>query len=177
MSTTETLVQALDQIQENPVGLGTEITLPVIEGLNVVLASLQTLFLQYQKHHFVVEGAEFNMLHEFFNESYKDVQEHAHEIGERLSGLGGVPVASPHKIADLTCFTPEPDGAFLARQMVQNDLIAEQGLIGVLRSQAAQAESLGDRATRYLYEGLLLKAEERAFHLGHFLANDSLKVS
>lgn len=37
-----------------------------------------------------------------------------------------------------------------------------------------QAESVGDRATRYLYEQILLKTEDRAFHLSHFLAEDSL---
>jgi len=55
-----------------------------------------------------------------------------------------------------------------------NDLAAEQAIIDLLRRQAAQAESLGDRATRYLYEQILLKTEDRAFHLHHFLANDSL---
>jgi len=58
--------------------------------------------------------------------------------------------------------------------MVANDLKAEQAIIQVLRRNAAQAESLGDRATRYLYEGILLKTEERAYHLDHFLASDTL---
>jgi DNA-binding ferritin-like protein len=60
--------------------------------------------------------------------------------------------------------------------MVENDLAAEQAVIQLLRRQAAQAESLGDRATRYLYEQILLKTEERAYHLAHFLAHDSLTV-
>lgn len=47
-------------------------------------------------------------------------------------------------------------------------------MIDLLRRQAAQAESVGDRATRYLYEQFLLQTEDRAFHLAHFLAEDSL---
>ena len=58
--------------------------------------------------------------------------------------------------------------------MIENDIAAEQDMIGLLRRLAAQAESIGDRATRYLYEQILLKTEERAFHLDHFLAEDSL---
>ena len=54
---------------------------------------------------------------------------------------------------------------------------AEQAIIQLLRRQAAQAESLGDRATRYLYEQILLKTEERAYHLNHFLAPDSLTLA
>jgi DNA-binding ferritin-like protein len=60
--------------------------------------------------------------------------------------------------------------------MVQNDLAAEQAIITLLRRQAGQADSLGDRATRYLYEQILLETEDRAFHLSHFLAHDSLTL-
>jgi DNA-binding ferritin-like protein len=91
-----------------------------------------------------------------------------------LNGLGGTPAASFVKLAELCCFTPEPDGIFEARQMLESDLDAEQAMITLLRRQAAQAESIGDRATRYLYEQILLKTEDRAFHLTHFLAEDSL---
>jgi DNA-binding ferritin-like protein len=171
---TQTLVQAFDQVQTNPIGLGQEITVPVCEGLNIAFASFQALYLQYQKHHFVVEGAEFYPLHEFFAESYGQVQGYVHLLGERLNGLGGVPAASFSKLAELCCFSPEADGIFTARQMVANNLQAEQAVIDVLRRQAAQAESVGDRATRYLYEQFLLQTEDRAFHLAHFLAEDSL---
>jgi starvation-inducible DNA-binding protein len=177
MQMTQTLVQELGQVQANPVGLGQEITVPVCEGLNLALASFQALYLQYQKHHFVVEGSEFYSLHEFFADSYGQVQGYVHQLGERLNGLGGIPVASFSKLAELCCFTPEADGSFTARQMVENDLAAEQSVIDLLRRQAAQAESVGDRATRYLYEQFLLQTEDRAFHLAHFLAEDSLTVA
>lgn len=175
-SMSDTLVQSLDQVQDNVVLLDPHVTTPVCEGLNAALASYQALYLQYQKHHFVVEGAEFYQLHQYFQESYQQVQSHVHELGERLDGLGGVPVASFAGLTRFCCFTPEADGAFDARAMVEHDLAAEQALIALVRSQASQAESLGDRATRYLYEGILLNTEERAYHLGHFLADDSLRV-
>ena len=172
-----TLVKPFGQISENSVLLELSTTEPVCEGLNIALASFQALYLQYQKHHFVVEGAEFYSLHEFFEDCYEQVQEHSHDLGERLNGLGGIPAASFSKLAELCCFTPETDGAYTCRQMVENDLAAEQALIGLIRRLTSQAERLGDRATRYLYETMLLKTEERAYHLSHFLAPDSLKVS
>ncbi len=177
MSGTQTLVQPFGQIADNPVLLERSTTEPICEGLNEVLASFQALYLQYQKHHFVVEGAEFYSLHEFFQESYEAAQGHVHDLGERLNGLGGVPAASFTKLAELCCFTPESDGIYACRQMVEHDLEAEQALISLLRRQTAQAESLSDRATRYLYEQILLKTEERAYHLAHFLAPDTLVVS
>ena len=173
---TATLVQAFGEVKDNPVGLEKSVTEPICEGMNLALASFQALYLQYEKHHFVVEGAEFYQLHEFFQESYDDVRGHVHELAERLNGLGGVPVASFVKLAEMCCFTPEEDGSFNSRAMVEHDLGAEQEVIKLLRRLAAQAESLGDRATRYLYEQILLKTEERAYHLDHFLAPDTLVV-
>jgi starvation-inducible DNA-binding protein len=171
---TQTLMQAFGQVSDNVVLLEKSTTEPICEGFNIALSSFQALYLQYQKHHFVVEGAEFYSLHNFFQESYDQVQGHVHEIGERLNGLGGVPAASFAKLAELCCFTPESDGAYNCRQMLGHDLQAEQALIGLLRRQASLAESLGDRSTRFLYEQILIKTEERAYHLAHFLAPDTL---
>ena len=176
MSQAPTLLRNFGQVYDNPVLLDHSVTTPVCEGFNVALASFQALYLQYQKHHFVVEGAEFYQLHQFFGESYAQVQQHVHDIGERLDGLGGVPVATFNKLAQLCCIEQEEDGVYSCRQMVEHDLTAEQAVISLIRRQAAQAESLGDRATRYLYEQILLQTEERAYHLAHFLAHDSLTL-
>ena len=172
--TTQTLVRAFGEVGQNPVGLEKEVTITVCDGLNLVYASFQALYLQYQKHHFVIEGAEFYSVHEFFQESYEEAQGAAHDVAERLNGLGGIPAGGFATLAELCCFTPESEGAYTCRQMIQNDLAAEQTVVSLLRRLATQAESIGDRATRYLYEQILLKTEERAFHLDHFLAEDSL---
>ncbi len=168
------LVHAYGQVIDNAIGLEKSVTEPICEGLNALFASFQALYLQYQKHHFVVEGSEFYSLHQFFQEHYEAVKGHAHDLGERLNGLGGVPAGSFARLAKLCCFTPEEDGAYDCRTMLQNDLAAEQAILQLLRRQASLAESLGDRATRYLYEQILLKTEERAYHIAHFLAPDTL---
>ncbi|TAG71569.1 MAG: DNA starvation/stationary phase protection protein [Oscillatoriales cyanobacterium] len=163
MAQIQSALRPFGHIAENPILLEHSVTAPICEGMNALLASFQALYLQYQKHHFVVEGAEFYSLHKFFEESYG-----------RLNGLGGIPVASFSKLAEMCCFAPEADGVYSCRQMLEQDLTAEQAIIGLLRRQAGQAESLGDRATRYLYEKILLKTEERAYHISHFLAPDTL---
>ena len=175
--TTQTLVRAFGDVGNNSIELEKNVTVPICEGLNLVYASFQTLYLQYQKHHFVVDGAEFYPVHEFFQESYGATQAHAHDVAERLNGLGGVPAGGLATLAELCSFLPEPDGIYTCRQMLENDLTAEQDIIGLLRRLAVQAESLGDRATRYLYEQILLTTEDRAFHVEHFLAADSLALT
>jgi starvation-inducible DNA-binding protein len=177
MADLQTVVRSFGDIAENAILLERNVTIPTCEGLNITLASFQALYLQYQKHHFVVEGAEFYSLHQFFNESYEAVQGYVHKLGERLNGLGGIPAASFTRLAELCCFDPESDDLYNSRSMVEHDLAAEQAIITLLRRQASQAESLGDRATRYLYEQILLETEDRAFHLAHFLAHDSLTLA
>ncbi|AFY68951.1 Ferritin Dps family protein [Thalassoporum mexicanum PCC 7367] len=174
MSTATTLRQEFGTVAENPVLLETSVTEPVCEGMNVALASFQALYLQYEKHHFVVEGAEFYQLHNFFADCYGEVRGHVHDLGERLNGLGAVPATSFSKLAELCCFEPEADGAYSSRAMLEHDLVAEKAMVTLLRKLAGQAESLGDRATRYLYEKMLLETEERTYHIAHFLASDTL---
>lgn len=177
MTITQIPTQAWGEVKDNPVLLEHSVTSAVCEGMNIALASFQALYIQYQKHHFVTEGSEFYMIHDWFNESAGAVRDHVHALGERLNGLGGVPVASFSRLAELCCFEPEPDGVFNCRQMLEHDMAAEQAVIEVLRRLAAQAESLGDRATRYLYETILLATEDRAIHASHFLAKDSLTLA
>ena len=176
MPITETLLQTYGEVADNPILLEKSVTEPVVDGLTTVYASFIALSLQYQKQHFVVEGSEYHMLHDYFEESYEAAQGHAHDVGERLHGLGGVPPLSFSKLAELCCFDMEGDDTYRCRMMIDHDLKAEQALIELIRRLASQAESLGDRATRYLYEQMLLKTEERAYHLEHFLTPDSLKL-
>lgn len=177
MSAIETLQQFYGEIADNPVLLENSVAEPILEGLGMAHASFVTLSLQYQKHHFVVEGAEYYMLHDYFSESYEAAEKHAHDLGERLHGLGGVPALTFNKLSELCCFEPESDDIFRCQLMIEHDLEAERSLIELIRRQATQAESLGDRATRYIYEQILLKTEERAYHLEHFLTRDSLKLA
>lgn len=176
MPITKTHLQTFGEVANNPILFEKKVTEPIVDGLEIAYASFIGLYLQYQKHHFVVEGSEFYALHEYFSESYEEVQKHAHDVGERLHGLGGIPALTFSKMAKLCCFEQESDDVFRCRLMIGHDLQAEQSIIEMIRRQAGQAESLGDRATRYLYETILLKTEERAYHLEHFLTRDSLKL-
>jgi starvation-inducible DNA-binding protein len=74
--TTQTLVRAFGEVGANPVGLETyRSPPPSVKGLNLAYASFQALYLQYQKHHFVVEGSEFySASMSFLQESYEATQ-------------------------------------------------------------------------------------------------------
>lgn len=167
---------AFSEVAENAVALERNITAPVIEGLNFLLASYFTLYHQYQKHHWVVEGTEFGDLHALFDGYGSAVRGHAESLGERINGLGGMPVSTPVKLQEMSCFAIEEEGAFDCRTMIVNDLAAETLIVKMLRRQIAGAASLGDYGTEHYLKEVLVKAEERAFHLNHYLADDSLTL-
>ena len=81
MVVSSAVITPFGQVSDNPILLEKSVTEPVCEGLNVALASIQGLYLQYQKHHFVVEGAEFLQLHNFFDEGFTATRVHALDIG------------------------------------------------------------------------------------------------
>lgn len=162
------------EVGANPVELEHSITLPVIEGLNFLLASFYTLYHQYQKHHWVVEGTEFGQLHDLFDGYGSATRGHAEELGERIDGLGGVPVSTPVRLQEMACFRIEEEGVFDCRTMLVNDLRAEAEIIKMLRRQIATAASLGDYGTEHFLKEMLVETEERAFHINHYLADDSL---
>ncbi len=168
------LRHAVGQVGDNAIDLERSITEPVIEGLNYLLASFYTLYHQYQKHHWVVEGAEFGELHKTFDEYGAQVRGYAELLGERIDGLGGLPVSTPAKLQSMSCFQIEEEGAFDCRTMLVNDLGAEVAILRMLRQQIAASGSLGDYATEHYLKNVLMESEERAFHLGHYLADDSL---
>ncbi|UFP94754.1 class I SAM-dependent methyltransferase [Gloeobacter morelensis] len=49
-----------------------------------------------------------------------------------------------------------------------------RSIMALLRRQIAAVASLGDYASEYHLKKVLLETEERAFHLAHYLADDSL---
>lgn len=122
----------------------------------------------------IFQGTEFGQLHRTFDEYADQVRGHAEELGERVDGLGGVPVSTPVRLQELSCFQPEGEDVFDCRTMLIHDLGAEQTIVALLRRQIAAAASLGDYASEYYLKKVLLETEERAFHLAHYLADDSL---
>ncbi|MGD1948221.1 MAG: hypothetical protein ACFB14_01065 [Leptolyngbyaceae cyanobacterium] len=73
MVSSSALVTPFGDVTENAIALEQSISAPICEGLNILLASFQAMYIQYQKHHFVVEGAELYLLHNYFEDSYDQV--------------------------------------------------------------------------------------------------------
>lgn len=165
------------ELEDNPVGLPRTAAEKIVPELDTHLASFFVLFHQYQKHHWLVEGPQFRDIHHFFEEGYTEIHKQLDAIAERITAIGGVPTSSLASQAELAYITHEPEGIFRIRDMLERDR-AHEGEIAVrLRETIKLCTDQEDFATETLLKGTLLRVEDRAHHLDHFLGEDSLGLA
>lgn len=165
-----------ETVEDNPVGLGHEVVEQMLPKLDAIQSTMWTIYHQYQKHHWLVEGPQYRDLHHFFEECYEEVHEYIDRIAERMTALGGIPTSSPVNQAELSHVEHEPEGTFRIHEMLEHDRAAERTLAVEAREAIELAYELGDYGTRRAFEKVLTAAEERAHHLDHYLGEDSLEI-
>ncbi|MES2963397.1 MAG: DNA starvation/stationary phase protection protein [Bdellovibrionota bacterium] len=163
------------KVERNPIRLKEEACNEICKSLDMHLSALIQLFHQYYKHHWLVKGPQFRQLHLFFEDKYKEVQEHFDKVAERITMLGGVPTSSVAAQESQSFISEEEEGDHPIRQMVRKDLDDEGLLAEKLRESIGRVMELRDYGTEYLLKKVLYYCENRAHELDHFLENDSLE--
>lgn len=166
-----------DEVETNPINLPVESARKIIPQLDEHLASFFVLFHQYQKHHWLVEGPQFRDIHLFLEDNYNEVHKQLDAIAERITAIGGVPTSSPSRQAQKAYIEHEPEGIYRIREMLQRDRTAEATIAERLRATIRLCTQEGDFGTETLLKGILLRVEDRAHHLDHFLGQDSLGLA
>jgi DNA-binding ferritin-like protein len=165
------------ELEENPINLDREAAKEIAPELDTHLASLFTIFHQYQKHHWLVEGPQFRDIHLHLEECYTQIHKDLDAIAERMTALGGIPTSSPSAQAKLAYIEHEAEGVFRIREMLDRDRTAEGEIAKRLRSTIKLCTSHSDFGTETLLKQVLMRVEDRAHHLDHFLGEDSLGLS
>lgn len=120
---------------------------------------------QYNKHHWLSEGAEsFLSLHELLDEHIDKTQNHIDKIGERVARLGGVPTAHPVTQHQLSYIKHEVEGRYTMRDFIRNDLEHELKIQDMLRKHINRVHELYDFGTVEVLEEVLLDREDLGYH-------------
>lgn len=164
------------EYEGNPVGLSKITATTMARELDRHLSAFITLYNQYHKHHWMVEGPQFRDLHLFFEEHYTQIHEQYDAIAERLTVMGYCPTCHPAKQLELSYIEHEEEGVFRIREMLQKDMEDEKNITVELRKSIKLAFQHEDFATKALLEGILLKTEDRCHHIEHFLGEDGLSI-
>jgi DNA-binding ferritin-like protein len=176
MSTQKTVLQEFGTVEGNELRLEARKAEQIIDALNTDLAATYVLYHQLKKHHWNVEGAEFRDLHLFLGEAAENAEEAADELAERAQALGGTPVAGPEAIAEMAPVEMEDDDVYDIRTSLEHDLETYGDIIESLRDHVELATDLGDHATAEILREILVRTEEDAHHIEHYLEDDTLVV-
>lgn len=157
------------------IGLPYEVRNEMALMLDDHLCALTVALHQYNKHHWLTEGAEsFFSLHHLLDEHIEKTNKHIDMIGERVTRLGGVPTAHPVAQHELSYIKHEVEGRYTMRDFLRNDLEHELKLQDMLRKQIKRAHELGDYGTVEVLEEVLLDREDLGYHLFSVLEDDTL---
>jgi len=157
------------------IGLPYEVRLEMALMLDDHQCALNVALHQYNKHHWMSEGAEgFASLHELWEEQRDKTMKHIDEIGERVARLGGVPTAHPVAQHELSYIKHEPEGRYTVRDFMRNDLEHELKIQEMMRKQIARAHELGDYGTAQVLEEVLVDREDFGYHMYSTLEDDTM---
>lgn len=157
------------------IGLPYEVRHEMALMLDDHMCALTVALHQYNKHHWLTEGAEsFLSLHHLLEEHIEKTIKHIDMIGERVARLGGVPTAHPVTQHELSYLKHEVEGRYSMRDFIRNDLEHELKLQDMLRKQIKRAHELGDWGTVEVLEEVLLDREDLGYHLYSVLEDDTL---
>ena len=174
MATKHEVRQELNIVRDNPFGLPQATASKVVQFLNSDLASMFTLYHQYHKHHWIVEGSQFLELHLLLEAHYTQLHDQFDLVAERIVALGGLPVTGPTEIEKHAYVKHETEGMFNLREMLEHDVDIECKLSETMRANIATANKLGDYGTEMMLKTILEATEKRAAFLEKHLMRESL---
>jgi len=123
----------------------------LVELLNARLADTFDLYSQLKQAHWNVKGSDFIQLHELYDEIAEEVLEHADEIAERATTLGGLALGTARMAAAASTLDEYPLDAVAGPDTVDAiaDRLAAYG--AAVRSATDEALELNDQDTADLF--------------------------
>lgn len=130
-----------------------------IHILQQALATEVVCVLRYTMHAVAANGIDSESVKSEFTEHAQDEQEHAMQIAERISQLGGTPNFNPEGLASRSASEYGKGGNLI--EMIKENLIAERIVVEHYRDLIRYFGE-NDPTTRVMLEGILAKEEEHA---------------
>src|SRR6059058_6714529 len=138
----------------------------VLKLLNEALATEIICTLRYKRHYFSAKGIHAESVASEFLQHAQEESQHADQIAERITQLGGAPDFSPDGLATRS-HAEYVEGNSL-EEMIKEDLVAERIAIDSYREMISYlAEE--DPTSRRMLEEILAKEEEHADDLASLL--------
>ncbi|MHB8448937.1 MAG: ferritin-like domain-containing protein [Mycobacteriales bacterium] len=138
----------------------------VLDVLNTALATEIVCNLRYRQHHFAAKGLDAEPVAAEFLVHANEEQQHADQLAERITQLGGTPDMNPATLTDRS--HSEYITADALETMIRENLVAERIAIASYTEIISWIGD-GDPTTRRLFESILAVEEEHADDMLNFL--------
>jgi starvation-inducible DNA-binding protein len=155
------VIQAPNELVFYPLSLNEPARKASVERLNQVLADTVYLRDMYKKHHWQVSGHTFYQLHLLFDKFFEEVSELVDQLGERVQTLGGVAVAVPNDIVEMTRIQRPPRGREQVPVQLSRLLEGLAVVLGECHQVVRIARRNGDDGTDNLLSGNVIPTLEK----------------
>jgi starvation-inducible DNA-binding protein len=153
-------VQKFGALRLFPIALAAEARMESCQLLNHVLADSMILYSLYKKHHWLMRGHTFYQLHLLLDKHADEQLELIDLLGERVQTLGGVAVADPRHVAEITTVPRPPNGAEEVPAMLSRLLEAHEIVITKVRDAITRTAANRDDGTNDMLMSDVLRRHE-----------------
>jgi starvation-inducible DNA-binding protein len=153
-------VQRFGEMRLFPIALGHDTRVESSQLLNRILADSIILYNLYKKHHWLMRGPTFYQLHLLLDKHAAEQIDLIDLMGERVQTLGGVAVADPRHVAEITTVPRPPNGVEEVPAMLSRLLEAHQVIIEKVREAIRRTAQLGDDGTNDILVSEVLRTNE-----------------
>ncbi len=139
-----------------------------IQGLNTLLGNYQVYYQNLRGLHWLIEGNQFFVLHEKYEEWYNEAAENIDEVAERILMIGGRPT---HTFEDyLVDAEIKPvKNISTGKEGIEVVLQNNRTLLNHFNKVLEEAEKANDEGTVDMMSGLIKTTEKRIWMLKSFL--------
>ena len=147
-------------VRQTPIALPADARHESVEMLEQILVDTIMLYNMYKKHHWQVLGPTFYQLHLLFDKHAEEQLALVDLLAERIQLLGGVVVAMPHDVADMTRIARPPKGAEPPAVQLSRLLDAHETVIQGVRDGIELTEKNKDYGSNDLLMSDVLRRNE-----------------
>lgn len=153
-------IQRFGEMRLFPIALSHDARAESSQLLNHILADTIILYSLYKKHHWLVRGPTFFQLHLLLDKHAEEQLKLVDLMAERVQTLGGVAIADPRHVAEVTTVPRPPNGVEEVPAMLSRLLEAHQIIIEKVRDAIRKTAQNGDDGTNDLLMGDVLRTNE-----------------
>ncbi len=153
-------IQAYGTVRLFPIALAHEARMESCQILNQILADSMILHTLYKKHHWLVRGHTFYQLHLLLDKHAEEQLELIDMIAERVQTLGGIAIADPRHVAEVTRVPRAPNGCEAVPAMLSRLLEAHEIIIAAVRDGVTKTAENRDDGTNDLLMSDVLRRHE-----------------